>query len=99
MGYGLVSLALRVMTGTPPQSPAGTPPGEEPAPPEPPDVVMVAWVTDGNPCPACIANEDDGPYAPQDLPPLPQHPHCRCDTQLVDPDIIPASFYAAYLLS
>lgn len=38
------------------------------------------WVTAGDArvCPACSANEDNGPYAPSAFPPMPDHPRCRC---------------------
>jgi hypothetical protein len=60
-------------------------------------MIMIAWVTDGNPCQLCIDNESNGPYAPQDVPAFPGHPNCKCD--LTTADNIPSSFFAAYLLS
>lgn len=43
-------------------------------------VRLVDWLTAGdeNVCPACDSNEENGPYAPEDFPAIPQHPLCRC---------------------
>lgn len=41
---------------------------------------QIAWVTeeDDRVCPACDANEENGPYPPDGLPEMPAHPNCRC---------------------
>lgn len=56
---------------------------------------LVNWVTDGDPCAACQDNEAGSPYAPEDVPPYPMHPHCECE---LDPaGNIPSSFFAGLL--
>lgn len=51
---------------------------------------LVAWVTagDGRVCPDCQDLEDNGPYAPADVPDAP-HPGCRCTTAPADSSTIP----------
>jgi SPP1 gp7 family putative phage head morphogenesis protein len=40
-------------------------------------VVKFDWTTDGDPCPACKAMEDNNPHVVgSEVPPM--HPHCRC---------------------
>lgn len=95
MGAAALALFVRAATG---QSPPGAPPAPGGEPPQPPGMIMVNWVTEsGNPCQACRDNEAGSPYAPQDVPPLPQHPRCQCAIYAADD--IPASYFAAYLLS
>jgi hypothetical protein len=95
MGAAALALFTRAATGQPPPG-APPSPGEPPQPP--PGMIMVNWVTEsGNPCQACLDNEAGSPYAPQDVPSLPQHPRCQCAIYAADD--IPSSFFAAYLLS
>ncbi len=98
IGAGAVALFGRASQ---PQPSAPAEPGEGPAvppsPPEPPGMVLLIWVTDGNPCKACMDNEAGSPYAPQDLPSFPQHNHCQCEITTYDD--VPSSFFAAYLLN
>jgi ADP-ribose pyrophosphatase YjhB (NUDIX family) len=100
-GDGLMRLIGKLMTGSP--APAGTVPGlaapPSPPPQEPvPGLALISWVCEGgSPCPACLDNQGGSPYAPQDCPPLPYHPHCRCALYLASD--VPASFFAAYLLA
>jgi hypothetical protein len=78
----------------------GEAPGQRPAGPDyfppPGQPLMIAWITDGNPCKACQDIEAGSPYAPQDVPPIPVHPRCQCNTAPYGD--IPSSFFAAYLL-
>jgi hypothetical protein len=97
IGAGLVWLAGTAGSGNAPLPEPGEAPNPPPGPPQPPSPVFIAWVTDGNPCPTCVDNEANGPYAPQDVPAFPAHPRCQCE--LDQADDIPASFYAAYLLN
>jgi len=101
IGAGIAWLCGLAGTGSTPGPVPPPGPGEgpvpPPVPPEPPaGPVFLNWVTDGNPCVACQDNEAGSPYAPQDLPPFPQHPRCQCE--IVPADDVPASYFAAYLL-
>ena len=51
------------------------------------DVEWYRWLTREDPkvCPTCEANEAGSPYQVEDLPPLPQHPRCRCWTVASEP--------------
>ncbi len=57
--------------------------------------LMVDWNTDSSPCELCQENEDDGPYTPDNVPPYPGHPNCRC--WLSSDSRIPASLMGQFL--
>lgn len=103
---GVAGLVSRVNSGGQPATGAPAAPGAGPGPSQPPTgpdyfpppdtPLMIAWYTDGRPCPACLDIEAGSPYAPQDVPSIPVHPHCQCDTAPYND--VPASYFAAYLL-
>jgi hypothetical protein len=40
--------------------------------------VLIDWNVDSSPCAICQENADGSPYLPYEVPPMPQHPRCRC---------------------
>lgn len=99
IGAGILALYMLVSSGGADDiaeaEAGGTGTGAPPI--ERPGMVMVSWVTDGNPCAVCVDNQAGSPYAPQDVPQYLAHPHCRCE--LYTYSDIPSPFFAAYLLS
>ncbi len=57
--------------------------------------ILVTWIAQPGACVACEENAANSPYAPQDVPQMPQHRNCRCS--LSSDSRVPGSWLSAFL--